>query len=155
MARRRVLTPSVMNGSSVDSGKAYIYVIRDPRTHSIVYVGSTVNPHQRFLMHRSSQSCPAMTAWLKEIKRLHLQPIFVIIQVVPEADRFIIEKRWGRRLIRQGHHILLNGEHRWKNRQCRRCSHRWASNHEICSCPKCWSTNNYFVILGPQLILFP
>ena len=72
-----------------------IYILRDPRTYAIRYVGQTVNPDRRTLEHEKNyyQCSPLKTAWIEELANLKLKPVFEVVEDCDHA--FVVEReRW-------------------------------------------------------------
>lgn len=74
----------------------FIYVLLDPITKEVRYVGKTTNPARRMCAHR----CPCRATyhtlcWLKSLRKYGLDPVMDIVEVIPPdgnwADR---EKFW-------------------------------------------------------------
>lgn len=71
----------------------YIYVLIDPRTDQIRYVGQCVNPKERYADHRENQKGTCRRAnWLNLLRSLNLKPL---MEVIEECD----ESNWSEREI--------------------------------------------------------
>lgn len=66
-----------------------IYVLRDPETKDVKYVGRSQNPTERFRQHISSAHNPAvvnkgLANWICDLEKKQMRPIFEIIDVGSE-----------------------------------------------------------------------
>jgi len=61
----------------------YIYVLKDPKTLEVKYVGRSVNPKNRYQQHihsgKSEGSKNRKDAWIKSLLNLNLKPILEVI----------------------------------------------------------------------------
>lgn len=77
--------------------KTYIYILLDPRTNIVKYVGKTTNPKDRLRCHikdaklkrRNNLSCN----WIKSLLKLNLEPKFEIIDEI-EGEWEWLEQYW-------------------------------------------------------------
>jgi len=61
----------------------YVYLLRDPRTDEIRYVGMTSNPEKRVdRLMKSSRLSRTLKNWVIELKELSLRPILEVINSV-------------------------------------------------------------------------
>lgn len=74
--------------------RAFVYALIDPRSLKVRYIGSTINPNSRLIAHLADTTNTPKTQWLTELKSINLQPIMVILSVVPLAQRFDEEYQW-------------------------------------------------------------
>lgn len=67
---------------------AYLYLLRDPRTNAVRYVGQTVNPMQRRGTHQGFRiaSSSAVSCWEMYLRGLGLSAIFDLRAVVAKVD---------------------------------------------------------------------
>lgn len=74
----------------------YIYVLEDPITKNIRYVGKTKNPKMRFHNHCNKQHNVKSHKrnWINSLKNKGLKPIMSIIDEVSENDWHFWEKYW-------------------------------------------------------------
>ena len=155
MEKKVTLQPWQSHGSKKAAETVYIYVLRDPRTHHIRYIGSTKNPRMRLYAHCHDTYLISITRkWTQELAQEGLDPIMIIIQKVPASERNRAEHKWAQRLLKQGHPMLNMTEHQLINRQCKDCGHRWAKCKTTSHCPNCDAKDKYFVLCGPQMNLF-
>jgi len=88
----------------------YIYILIDPRTNEIRYLGKTNNPKRRKSEHLSeynkSRNTPQKMThkdkWIKQLKKVGLKPIMEIFDTVPQEEEDFWEchyisllKSWG------------------------------------------------------------
>lgn len=79
------------------ANKAYIYGLIDPNTKEIRYVGKTINPSNRAQQHLKFRKYYAHTykaRWVDSLRRIGLQPKFVILEEVDLADAILREQYW-------------------------------------------------------------
>ena len=73
-----------------------IYVLLDPRTNRVCYVGQTSNPQKRLQMHRVVS--PHLTSrkhqWVCDLRGVGLAPRLVVIQSVQAENADEEEKKW-------------------------------------------------------------
>ena len=62
----------------------YLYVLIDPRTVEIRYVGKTINPKTRYKGHLYDQSKTHRGAWLRVLRRLELKPVMSILETTDD-----------------------------------------------------------------------
>lgn len=64
--------------------KTFIYVLIDPRTNEIRYVGKTVNPKNRFKAHKCLKAAKGghLSSWISHLRKLNLCPEMQIIEEV-------------------------------------------------------------------------
>lgn len=76
--------------------KIYIYVLIDPKTEYIRYVGNTINPTKRLQNHirRSKYLKYHSAVWIKSLLDNGLQPIMNIIEIADENTWEVREKYW-------------------------------------------------------------
>lgn len=76
----------------------YIYVLKDPISLKIRYVGKTSNPNNRIYRHMSdyslAESWTKKNKWLLHLKKLNLVPIMEIIDEANDNDVNDLEKKW-------------------------------------------------------------
>jgi hypothetical protein len=73
-----------------------IYVLIDPRTNMVRYVGKANNVTQRYQAHlnRARKHQIHKKNWIEQLKREGLKPIIEVIDVVPIADWIFWETYW-------------------------------------------------------------
>ena len=73
-----------------------IYVLIDPRTNMIRYVGKANNVTQRYQAHlnRARKHQIHKKNWIEQLKREGLKPIIEVIDIVPVADWVFWETYW-------------------------------------------------------------
>lgn len=76
----------------------YIYILRDPRTNEIKYVGKTVDPRSRSKKHglpsQLRGSGVRKVKWILELRSIGLRPIFEIIEECTEENWEERERYW-------------------------------------------------------------
>ena len=76
----------------------YIYVLIDPRTEEIRYIGKTANPRQRYDAHvapgGSQRRNTRKNNWLKNLRNAKLAPKMVLIDEVDETEWQERERWW-------------------------------------------------------------
>jgi len=77
--------------SLIESGRVAIYVLCDPRTERVRYVGQTVNPTSRLIAHRGDSLkemgfTSAQNCWMRELHDAGLRPTMHILETVPVSD---------------------------------------------------------------------
>ena len=85
--------------STPRSALAYVYVLKDPRTDAIRYVGKSKNPRQRLGMHLRVGQTRAWNPyefWIRALKSLGLKPVMEAVAAVPldileDLERQVIE----------------------------------------------------------------
>lgn len=71
---------------------AFIYILIDPRTGEVRYVGSTIAPEERFRAHLSPQAAPSVRLWVLELRIRELKPRMEVVAEVAEELRFPVEQ---------------------------------------------------------------
>lgn len=113
---------------------AYVYVLLDPKTHDIRYVGCSETPGLRFKGHisearravRWQRECQekgrklaapsAKETWIHELLEAGKFPLMAIVETTDQERRVEVEERWIAKLDDEGH-SLLNIEMRHKRRR--------------------------------------
>lgn len=92
----------------------YIYVLWDPRTNEIRYVGKATDPEYRFSKHlviARSKSKPKQSHlknWLQKLNRMGIQPTLDVVEMVPES-RWIEKECWWIAFLKENGVRLVNG----------------------------------------------
>lgn len=73
-----------------------IYILIDPRTNLVKYVGKTNNIRQRYMAHlnRARKHQIHKKNWIEQLKKEKLKPIIEIIDVVPIDNWIFWETYW-------------------------------------------------------------
>lgn len=82
-----------------------IYELADPRDGKIHYVGRSVDGRKRWKSHQSgllSSSNQKMVAWLIELKRNKLKPVFIHVNNVKSEDAAMAEREHIEKRLREG-----------------------------------------------------
>lgn len=69
-------------------GTWFVYLLRDPRTSEVRYVGITRNPPQRHDAHSKGQSSPAIRAWVNALSRPPVMEVICSFDRKPMAVLF-------------------------------------------------------------------
>jgi len=84
--------------------KTYIYILTDPITNEVRYVGKTINTAKRFAHHLSNNTKTHCRSWIKSLLNKNLLPVFSIIDETTEnwaeLEKYWIAqfKEWGFKL---------------------------------------------------------
>lgn len=86
-----------------------IYVLRDPLSRAIRYVGCAIDPAKRLKAHwtQSQVGESGVAVWIRALRDAGIRPILEVVETVCAADWESAERRWVANL-RQTHHDLLN-----------------------------------------------
>lgn len=92
--------------AKMEPGFVAIYVLIDPRTHEIKYVGQSCDPYNRWQMHYGVTCFPYQAqdyrGWLTELRDAGIKPVMNIIDIVPKSKAYQSEYEWICRLLRHG-----------------------------------------------------
>jgi hypothetical protein len=92
-----------------------IYVLRDPRTAEIRYVGATKDVEKRMKEHTSGR-CTArnLSAWLSDLEKDGYLPVMEVVEVIQPMLAGSAEKRWIRHFRKRCAlvNMAMNG---WRN----------------------------------------
>lgn len=93
-----------------------IYVLTDPRTDAVRYVGVSCNPHGRFLKHMKEARHGVKTHkcdWIRELLALNLKPSQVIIEEDLETYElaYTREQHWFDHYIAEGADLTNHPDH--------------------------------------------
>lgn len=83
-------------------GKKSIYILRDPTSQEVKYVGASSNPHKRLVAHRSN-NYQATSTWVNDLKSQGLEPQLEVVSEPTDHWR-LLEKE-----TIESHDGLLNG----------------------------------------------
>lgn len=84
-----------------------IYILRDPRTNEIKYVGVTNGcTRHRLAQHIYDRCHTRRGRWVAELFALELRPIMEVVECVPIALRDEAERRWIKHYRAQGIDLL-------------------------------------------------
>ena len=88
--------------------KTNIYVLIDPRTNEVRYVGKANNISQRYQAHlnRARKHQTHKKNWLKQLKREGLKPIIEVIDVVPIDEWQYWETYWISQMKQWGFNLV-------------------------------------------------
>lgn len=86
----------------------FIYVLKDPRTYAVRYVGMTIDLQRRYIAHLSNPTCETKYAWIRILTDMGLKPIMEVVERVEEGEHYarIREKYWIQHYIGQGATLL-------------------------------------------------
>ncbi len=71
-----------------------IYILSDPRTKRVRYVGKSVNPHNRLEQHIDEISNSAKGQWIQELRAHGLEPQMTIVDDCPDKIVYALEYEW-------------------------------------------------------------
>lgn len=71
-----------------------VYILADPRTKRIRYVGKSIDPDERHEQHIDDTSWTAKGRWIAELRSEGLEPVMVIVDDCPDDIVFQREKEW-------------------------------------------------------------
>ena len=88
------------------TNSTYIYILQDPRTGGVRYIGKSNNPSKRLSAHIQDNESTHKTRWIKSLKLNGLLPNLEIIDEIPEQEWQFWEmhyislyKSWGFNLV--------------------------------------------------------
>jgi hypothetical protein len=88
----------------------YIYALKDPRDHSVRYVGKSNHPHVRHYTHTHRLNTPCSShgkrQWVTELRDSGAEPDLVILEEVPVAKWREFEEKWIRFYLERGEPLL-------------------------------------------------
>jgi predicted GIY-YIG superfamily endonuclease/predicted transcriptional regulator len=95
----------------MSEGAVYIYVLKDPDTGAVRYVGLTRNPHVRLYQHVNGLSVdpPQKKEWVATLAAAGKAPALEVVDVCAEADALAAEARWIECYRSQGADLLNGG----------------------------------------------
>lgn len=86
----------------------HIYMLVDPRTDEIRYVGKSVNPSERLNVHMNERSNCHRSHWLQELKREGLLPHMFILETIEGEWPWQESERWWIARLKAGGARLTN-----------------------------------------------
>lgn len=73
----------------------YIYILIDPRTYKIKYVGKTINIDIRYRNHcKKKRGNSHRENWLEQLKSLDIKPLIQVIEICNEFEWAVREQYW-------------------------------------------------------------
>lgn len=84
----------------------FIYTLRDPRTHNIVYVGKADNLEKRLNVHLKEKGHYPKVYWIKKLIRNGLIPSIDVLDVVLKSEWQFWERYWIQQLKSWGIRLL-------------------------------------------------
>lgn len=81
----------------------YIYILQDPNTLLIRYVGKTNDPYKRYLGHLTEKYKSLKTNWIKSLLKEQNVPILQIVDCVEENEWEYWESYWITVFLNIGH----------------------------------------------------
>ena len=85
-----------------------IYILKDPITNDIRYVGKSDNPDKRYLSHiNENRNNTYKENWIRQLKEKGLLPILEIIDIVP-GENWTFWERWWISLFKSWGFNLVN-----------------------------------------------
>jgi hypothetical protein len=89
-----------------DERTVHIYVLIDPRTNAVRYVGSTLNIQSTLARHRNQTINKKKMAWITELKNEGLKPKIEAIDTTNTQNRLEIERKWIGHYLELGTKLL-------------------------------------------------
>ena len=90
--------------------KTFIYTLSDPLTLNIRYVGKSDNPEKRLKCHLSDNlNRTHKERWLSSLKKLNLNPIMEILDIVDKKNWVFWEQYWIAQLKQWGFNLTNIG----------------------------------------------
>lgn len=74
------------NTPSIKLRDVFIYILVDPETKQVRYVGKTVNQKVRFALHLAEKKGTYKNNWLHSLKAKGLKPLFEVIETISNSD---------------------------------------------------------------------
>lgn len=89
-----------------------IYLLKDPRTNEVRYVGCSKNIQQRFKNHlnKARDLFTDKRKWLEELRTLKLKPLLEIIESVEDSNYLEREKYWIKYYREKGCNLTNTGD---------------------------------------------
>lgn len=85
----------------------YIYTLRDPRDGMIKYIGQSLTPEHRLLIHIKNRACnPDKMSWIESLRFFELEPVMEIVCEVCETCADAVEDALIRAYIDNDHPLL-------------------------------------------------
>lgn len=111
---------------------ANVYVLRDPRTNAIRYIGCTRYPTRRLSQH-CNKPLPCINAWVSELSNLGMRPILEVVLICSsglfEGHRAEQEMIW-KESNRPGNQLLnIHGRLNWRFDRALQ-KRRWEREHD-------------------------
>ena len=86
-----------MNLSSKRKNKiCYVYVLKDPDTSEVMYVGQSINPEQRYKSHKGTlcSDTTRKAAWVRSLRVQNKEPAFEVIDKTTDDKIDDLEMAW-------------------------------------------------------------
>lgn len=83
-------------------GFCFLYLLSNPETMEVRYVGKTVDPRSRYRKHLTQKNNSYKNQWLKSLKKQFLKPKMIIINVFEESIIDTEEKKLIKKLRDKG-----------------------------------------------------
>jgi len=85
----------ILASMSLSQHPRFVYVLADPSTSEIMYVGETENPERRLALHAMGQATMRTRDWARALRSRGLRPRMVIVDVgETRAESRAIERAW-------------------------------------------------------------
>jgi len=88
----------------------FIYVLIDPRSNQVRYVGKTDNLKKRYNHHLIYNGKSHKTSWIKNLKNENKKPIIEVIDEVPITEWKFWERYWISQIRAWGFELVNNTE---------------------------------------------
>lgn len=95
-----VLSPGHIIGGDADCGRQtengiYIYVLIDPFTNQLRYIGKSIRPRERLANHCNEQSSCHRTHWIQSVVSRGKRPLMLILSRLPHGSEWQpVERDW-------------------------------------------------------------
>lgn len=95
----RERSETIPEGSRETETVRSLYVLKDPITKEIRYVGSTTNPSRRFIQHLSEAKCDSTakgkkTIWLRNLLRHNRKPLLEVLMTSTDTAEIMRLENW-------------------------------------------------------------
>jgi len=85
----------------------YIYLLSDPLTNEIRYVGQTGDPGMRYEQHISrSANRPHVGEWIGELKKVGAAPVMILVEECSKKEARKVEQNWITKCLFDGADLL-------------------------------------------------
>lgn len=96
----------------------YIYVLVDPTTAQVRYVGQAANPRTRYYNHLKAKEFGDKADWIRSLKATGTYPILYILEACDTSLSYQKETEWIDRLRTQNQGLFNMRLPKSKNRKC-------------------------------------
>lgn len=86
--------------------RCYIYILLDPRTGAVRYVGKANTPSKRLSAHLYTKDEYHRSPWIARLRALGLKPTMVVVERVTQWNWHVRERYWIKHYRAQGAKLL-------------------------------------------------